>query len=85
MLFKILNILQEILNVLLEIRADLKLLVPVNTEDKSEVLLDSSDAKRYLKVCDSTIYRWRKKNLIPYRIVGNKLFYSKTDLMKFKK
>lgn len=84
MLFKILQILQEILRVLLEIRADLKFLLPlINLED--EELLDNSDAKRLLKICDSTLYRLRKKKLITCRLIGNKQYYLKSELIKLKK
>lgn len=74
---------QEILSVLLEIKADLKLLLPLQHVEE-EVLLDNSDAKRLLKICDSTLYRLRKKNLLSFRVIGKKLYYAKSDLINLK-
>jgi len=79
MLLKILNILQEILRVQLEISADLKILLPVRNQEE-DLLLDNSDAKRMLKVGDSTLYRWRKQQLIETRRIGKKDYYLKVDL-----
>ncbi|MBE9601869.1 helix-turn-helix domain-containing protein [Pedobacter sp. MC2016-24] len=79
MLLKILNILQEILRVQLEISADLKILLPVRNQEE-DLLLDNSDAKRMLKVGDSTLYRWRKLQLIESRRIGKKDYYLKVDL-----
>ncbi|MBG6234019.1 hypothetical protein IWX76_000574 [Pedobacter sp. CAN_A7] len=46
----------------------------------SDELMDNADAKRLLHVGDSTLYRWRKRNLIESQLIGNKHYYRKSDL-----
>jgi excisionase family DNA binding protein len=82
MLSKILDILEEILHVQREISADLKILLPLLTEEK-DVFLDNTDAKRLLKISDSTLYRLCKTNQINFQMIGNKRYYLKSDLLKW--
>ncbi|WEK21640.1 MAG: helix-turn-helix domain-containing protein [Candidatus Pedobacter colombiensis] len=81
MLLQIISLLKEILAVLIDIRTKLPMVYarPVPLEEE---LLDNSDAKRLFKVCDQTLYRWRKKKLISTRMIGNKHYYLKADLIK---
>lgn len=67
-----------------EIRSILNL-KHVDQQFENEQLLDNSDAKSLLKICDRTLYEWRKQNLISYRVIGNKYYYLKSDLLKMKK
>lgn len=81
MLSQIISLLKEILAELREIKAALPNATPHHTPIDEE-LLDSSDAIRMLKICDKTLYRWRKDNFIPSRLIGNKRYYLKADLIK---
>ncbi len=47
---------------------------------QSEKYLDSADVKQMLKVSDSTLYRWRKKNEIKYIKIRGKIYYSISSL-----
>jgi hypothetical protein len=83
MLLKIFNILVEILRVVKETQNHLpaKQLNPIN--DLHDDLIDNTDAKRMLQICDRTLYRWRKKKLIDSQMIGNKYYYRKSDLRRF--
>lgn len=81
MLLKIFKVLVKILSELTKIRTILQLM-PTPQLPETEKLLDNSDAKRMLKICDRTLYRWRKENLICYTTIGNKHYYLKSDLVK---
>lgn len=83
MLLQIITLLKEILAVLIQIRAELPGLLAQQVPLEEE-LLDNSDAKRLLKICAKTLYRWRKKKLISSRLIGNKLYYVKAELIKVK-
>ena len=83
-LLKIFNVLVKILSQLTEIRTTLKLRSVVQ-QFENEELLDNFDAKRLLQIGDKTLYRWRREKLIPYRLIGNKPYYLKSDLIKMKK
>lgn len=39
---------------------------------------DNTDAKIALNISDSTLARYRKKNIIPFTKVGNKFYYPRT-------
>lgn len=62
-------------DVLVELRAA----TAFPTEDE---LLDNSDAKRFFKVGDSTLYRWRKKKMINTQLIGGKHYYLKSSLKR---
>lgn len=81
MILKLFNLLQEILRTLTEINTVLRELKPAHAIEPDE-LLDNSDAKQLLKVADSTLYRWRKQNLIAFKFIGKKHYYLKSDLRK---
>ena len=45
-------------------------------QDRSvEKWLDAVDVKERLKISDSTLWRYRKEDIIPYTKVGNKILY----------
>jgi predicted DNA-binding transcriptional regulator AlpA len=50
--------------------------------DKKEKWLDAHDVKKLLNISDSTLWRYRKENKIPYRLVGNKLVYPESFFSK---
>ena len=41
---------------------------------------DNADMKRIFHLSDSTLYRLRKENLIPYKKLGGKFYYPKSFL-----
>jgi hypothetical protein len=38
---------------------------------------DNADMKQIFKVCDKTLQRWRKKEVVPYLKFGGKYYYAK--------
>jgi hypothetical protein len=84
MLVQILQLLQEILTILKEISTHLIKFNGADTTSCDE-LLDNSDVKRMLKVTDSTLYRWRKQELIVARRIGKKDYYQRVDLERLLK
>lgn len=54
---------------------------PINKVPSADILAqkyyDNADMKRMLKVCDKTLYRYRKQNLLKYCIFGGKFYYPK--------
>ena len=83
MLLKIISLLKEILAVLIDIRTGLSRPNMEHIQSKDE-LMDNSDAKRLLKICGKTLYRWRKEKRIRSIMIGNKHYYSKTELIHMK-
>jgi len=83
MLVKIYNLLVQILKIVSENQLRLPLTDVVTASYGSDDLLDNADAKVLLQVCDRTLYRWRKKKLIEYQIIGNKHYYRKSELKRF--
>ena len=83
MLQKIFNVLVEILKIVSENQRRLPLNQVITESYPNDELLDNADAKVLLQVCDRTLYRWRKKNLIEYQIIGNKHYYRKSELKRF--
>lgn len=49
-----------------------------NYETSGEKFYDSADLKRLLNISDSTLYRLRKTNSIPFIHFGKKYFYPKS-------
>lgn len=49
--------------------------------DANKEYLDSADIKQLFKVGDKTLYRWRKKDILPYVTMGGILMYPKKDIM----
>nr|WP_121272644.1 helix-turn-helix domain-containing protein [Pedobacter schmidteae] len=82
MLLKIINLLLKILNRLNQIEDVLMELRAATTFPVEDELLDNSDVKRLLKVGDSTLYRWRKKKMINTQLIGGKYYYLKSSLTK---
>ena len=83
MLQQIFSLLKEIQAEVADIRTTLHNL-PVEPGPKDQELWDNSDAKRHLKVCDKTLYRWRKEQRVKVHIIGNKQYYLKADLIRLK-
>ncbi|WP_264520928.1 helix-turn-helix domain-containing protein [Flavobacterium sp. N1994] len=42
---------------------------------------DNADLKQLFKVCDKTLYRWRKTQQVPYAKIGGKIMYSKQAIL----
>ena len=47
------------------------------TSELKDKYFDNSDLKQILKVCDKTLYRYRKLNLLKYCLLGGKFYYPK--------
>lgn len=82
MRLKILHTLTEILVTLNEIKIFLREQQSKTLTEQGDELLDNSDAKRFLKIGDSTLYRWRKQKLISAQLIGRKHYYLKSALKK---
>lgn len=57
--------------------------IPVNHDETD--YRDASDAKRELKVSDSTLWRWRKEGLIDFVIRKGKIYYDISSVLRKKK
>jgi hypothetical protein len=52
-------------------------------EKKSnETFLDNDDLTKLLKVSKRSLSTWRKSNLLPHSMIGNKIFYAFSDVEK---
>ena len=52
-------------------------------EKKSnETFLDNDDLTKLLKVSKRSLSTWRKSNLLPHSMIGNKIFYAYSDVEK---
>ncbi len=69
---KPMNPVEEVAILLREIRDVLK-----GKATDEMLYYDNADLKRMLNVSDSTLYRMRKANVIPYRKIRGKIFYPK--------
>ena len=47
-----------------------------------EKWLDGADVKQMLHVSESTLWRYRKKNMIPFSKIGNKYVYPESYFTK---
>ncbi len=71
-----LNRLEEVVNTISKDIQDLK-------EKKSnETFLDNDDLTKLLKVSKRSLSTWRKSNLLPHSMIGNKIFYAYSDVEK---
>jgi hypothetical protein len=75
-ILEILNRLEEMVMAISNDIQDLK-------EKKSnETFLDNDDLTRILKVSKRSLSTWRKSNLLPHSMIGNKIFYAYSDVEK---
>ena len=49
---------------------------------KSEQFLDNDDLTKKLKISKRSLSTWRKQKLLPYSMIGNKIFYAFSDVEK---
>jgi hypothetical protein len=55
--------------------------VPLTAAQKlKQTLLDSYDLEELLHVCRSTLYNWRRKELLPHIVIGSKIYYQLEDV-----
>lgn len=47
-----------------------------------EKLLDNQDLMIFLKVCDKTLQRYRKKGILPYPMLDGRCYYRESDVHK---
>lgn len=50
----------------------------INPEDDR---LSQKEAANFLKISVTSIISWKKKGIIPYYSIGNRIFYSKSELL----
>jgi len=43
-------------------------------------LMDDKEVQLYLNVSQRTLVTWREKKIIPYTMIGKKLYYQKCDI-----
>ncbi|MBL6964641.1 MAG: helix-turn-helix domain-containing protein [Bacteroidetes bacterium] len=48
-----------------------------------EKWLDIQDVCQELNISKRTLQTWRDQNLIPYSMIGKKIYYKSTDVVKF--
>lgn len=78
LLLFIANSYQELTDLLKE-----RLPIPVDYQETD--YKDAADAKRELKINDSTLYRWRKEGLIDFVIRKGKIYYDISSVLKKKR
>ncbi len=59
-----------------------KALSQLQEKVKDEKWLDAYEVKKLLNISDSTLWRYRKEEKIPYRIIGNKYFFPSSFFTK---
>ena len=57
-----------------------KVLSEKNT--KEDVLLNSKEVMELLRISTTTLQHWRDNKKIPFKREGNKIYYSKSDVLK---
>jgi|SRR5690606_21362036 len=57
---------------------------PVLPSDHDE-LLTFDEAVKFLKITSSTLHKWKRDGIIPYRQIGTKKYYKKSDLEEYNK
>lgn len=45
------------------------------TQNNSKEFISDQELRERLGICRTTLYNWRRKQIIPYTRVGNKIFY----------
>ena len=65
--------------ILLEIMNELKLLIESKdgTPTSDEIFLNNDQMERLLKCSPSTLYRLRKKGVVPFTVIGGRYYYPK--------
>jgi|SRR5690606_38081821 len=51
--------------------------------EASELLMDNFEFIRRFRISRRTAYNWRRKGLIPYVIIEDKVFYKPSEIRKF--
>ncbi|UPQ76753.1 helix-turn-helix domain-containing protein [Chryseobacterium nepalense] len=69
----------ELMNIIIEIFSEI-LLTLEKSKNNEVQYYDSADVKRLLNISDSTLFRIRKSQKIPYVRIGRKIFYPKSFL-----
>lgn len=67
----------ELMNIIIEIFSEI-LLTLEKSKNNEVQYYDSADVKRLLNISDSTLFRIRKSQKIPYVRIGRKIFYPKS-------
>ncbi len=52
-------------------------------KDPQDVLLDNADFLQRFKISRRTAYNWRRKKLLKYLLIENKIFYRLSDVRSF--
>jgi hypothetical protein len=72
---------KEIIQDLSEMKETIKKLQQPQFKSK-EKWLDGTDVKQMLHISESTLWRYRKKNMIPFSKIGNKYVYPESYFTK---
>ncbi len=72
------DLVEEILKRLTNIESFIK----EKHNSSSVEILDNSDFIQLLKISSRTARIWRKKGVIGYSLIGNKIYYKKDDVQK---
>jgi len=54
----------------------------IQSEPENETLLKIGDVAELFKVSKLTIHNWKKDGRIPFRQIGRRIFYDKSEVMK---
>lgn len=53
----------------------------INPPEKSEELLKIKDVAKLLKVHTQTVYNWKKEGRLPFRQIGKRIYYEKSEVL----
>ncbi|MDR6157132.1 hypothetical protein QF023_000648 [Chryseobacterium sp. SLBN-27] len=67
----------QLMNIIIEIFSEI-LVNLERSKNNEDQYYDSADVKRLLNISDSTLFRNRKSQKIPYVKIGRKIFYPKS-------
>lgn len=54
---------------------------PTKKQDNDDELLKVIDVKKLFDVSTVTIYHWRKKGILPYYRISNKIYFKKSEVI----
>ena len=58
-----------------------QVLTESKNRDKQKELLNSSDLIKWLGISLSTLNKWKAENKIPYKRLGKRIFFSKSEVL----
>lgn len=70
---------------IIDIKERLSVVSNENYKENHDELLTFDEAVKFLKITSSTLHRWKREGIIPYRKIGTKKYYKKSDLEEYNK